>query len=538
MKFRYNNFRLPVGKKVELTRAVAKELGIPPDLLQRVEIKKKALDARRKNALSFVYTLDLHVDDYFPDSLKERLLAKGLQAVRKNKNEPLQSGTEKLPLRPVVIGTGPAGLFCALLLSSRGYRPLVLERGKNVEERTRDVEHFWTTGQFSPESNVQFGEGGAGTFSDGKLTTRINDARVEKVLQEFVEAGAPPEILYLHKPHIGTDKLKVVVKSLREKIISLGGEVRFACKVTDFLIEEGKIKGLIVNGGETIRCVVVVAAIGHSARDTYQSLYDRGVHFEPKPFSIGVRIEHLQKAIDLAQYGKYAGHADLGAAEYQLVYRDRSTGRTAYTFCMCPGGTVVAAASEAGGVVTNGMSEFCRDGRNANSALAVTIDVEDFGSDHPLAGIEFQRRWEQAAFRLGGGTYFAPAQKVGDFLEGKVGDPKRGRVKPTYRPGVVGADLAQCLPPYVTEVLKRAIPALDKKLQGFAHPDGVMTAVETRTSAPVRITRGQNGMSVNTYGLYPAGEGAGYAGGIVSAAVDGMRIAEKIISTFALPPGD
>jgi len=390
---------------------------------------------------------------------------------------------------------------------------------------------FWKGGVFNEESNVQFGEGGAGTFSDGKLTTRIKDNRCDFVLQRFVEAGAPEEILYLNKPHIGTDILKTVVKNLRSKIIELGGEVRFCAKVTDVITENNKAVGVVINEEESIFSNVILAALGHSARDTYKMIFERGVRIVPKPFSIGVRIEHPQSMIDEAQYGKHAGHTALGAADYILTYRSETTGRSAYSFCMCPGGTVVAAASEAGMIVTNGMSEFARDKQNANSALVVSVSPEDFGSTHPLAGVEYQRTWERKAFEAGGRNYNAPVQLVGDFLSGNASS-KLGEINPSYMPGIKLTDMQLCLPDYVTITLKEALREFDRKIKGYARQDALMTGVETRTSAPIRILRKENMESENIDNFYPIGEGAGYAGGIISAAVDGIKAAEKIIEQF------
>ncbi|MDK2932895.1 MAG: uncharacterized protein PWP27_705 [Clostridiales bacterium] len=412
----------------------------------------------------------------------------------------------------------------------------MLERGGDVDDRSKKVHAFWQTNVLDLESNVQFGEGGAGTFSDGKLTTRINDKRSEQVLKAFVEAGAPEEILYKGKPHIGTDLLKDVVKNIRNRIISLGGEVRFHSKVTDIRFSNGAVKSVVVNHQEEILCNIVVLAIGHSARDTYEILLQRGIEIIQKPFSIGVRIEHLQKTIDIAQYGDYAGHPRLKAADYQLVYK--SPDRTCYSFCMCPGGVVVAAASEYNSVVTNGMSEFARDRENANSALVVSVGPGDFGgidgvsSAHPLAGVAFQKRWERLAFEVGGSNYTAPVQKVGDFLQG-VPSKSIGSVKPSYTGNVIPTDLTKCLPAYVINTMKNGLRYFAKKIEGYASPDVIMTGVETRTSAPIRIPRNETGEAVKLKGLYPTGEGAGYAGGIVSAAVDGIRIAEEIIKKYA-----
>ena len=431
--------------------------------------------------------------------------------------------------RPVIIGMGPAGLFAGLFLARNGYKPIVLERGDDVETRTAKINEFWNGGMLDTESNVQFGEGGAGTFSDGKLTTLINDRRCHTVLEEFVRAGAPEEILYKNKPHIGTDLLKSVVKNIRQEIIENGGEVRFRAKVTDFVIKDGSVEAVIINDKERLNCRVVMLAIGHSARDTFKVLHDRGVKMTQKPFSIGVRIEHPQIIINKSQYGKFANHEKLGAADYKLAAHF-DNGRSAYTFCMCPGGMVIAAASEENMVVTNGMSYHARDMENANSALLVGVNPEDFESSHPLAGVEFQRKWESLAFVLGGKNYKAPAQKVGDFLKDRPSDAI-GDVRPTYNLGVTMTDLRGCLPKYVTDTLKMAIIAFDRKIKGFAYADAIMTGVETRSSSPIRIVRDENFES-NIKGLYPIGEGAGYAGGIMSAAIDGLRAAEEIAKSY------
>ena len=443
----------------------------------------------------------------------------------------VKMGTKPMKQRPVIIGSGPAGLFAGLILAKRGYMPLILERGLDVDNRTKDVNEFWESGKLSTNSNVQFGEGGAGTFSDGKLTTRIKDLRCRKVLTELVEGGAPEEILYNSSPHVGTDILKEVVKNLRNTIIDNGGQVRFDSKVTDFKIEDGKIKALEVNNSEIIACDDVVLAIGHSSRDTYENLYKNSVKMIQKPFAIGVRIEHPQLLINKAQYKEFYNHPRLGSADYRLIHHTKEE-RTAYTFCMCPGGSVIASASEDGGVVTNGMSEHARNNVNANSALLINVTPEDFDSDHPLGGVYFQRKYEQLAFKLGGGDYKAPVQLIGDFLNDRPSS-SIGKVKPSYMPGYRLTDLRECLPPFVVEGMKEAIVALNNKLKGFSLEDGILTGVETRSSAPLRIVRDEETLeSINTDGLYPCGEGAGYAGGIVSAAVDGIKAAEKIIEKY------
>jgi len=434
----------------------------------------------------------------------------------------------RLTSRPVIIGAGPAGLFAGLILAQMGFRPIILERGKPVRERARDTFALWREGKLDPESNVQFGEGGAGTFSDGKLHTQIKDPlhRGRKVLTEFVKAGAPPEILYVSKPHIGTFKLVAVVEKMRATLESLGGEIRFESRVDDVELHEGQVCGVRLSNETVIAADHVILAIGHSARDTFQMLYDRGVCIEAKPFSIGFRIEHPQSLIDHARLGTHAGNPLLGSADYKLVHH-AGNGRSVYSFCMCPGGQVVAAASESGGVVTNGMSQYSRCERNANSALVVDVSPADYPG-HPLAGIAFQRHWEARAFALGGGDYKAPAQRVGDFLAGGRPSEGAGSVQPSYTPGVHWCDLSTALPEDIIAALREAIPVFERQIKGFSHPDAVLTGVETRTSSPVRIVRNDDYQSLNTRGLFPVGEGAGYAGGILSAAVDGIKVAEAV----------
>jgi uncharacterized protein len=536
MQLEIRNIKLPIdsmakGAKLELDllkNVAAKKLKIKFKDIVTLKILKKSLDARKKDDIMFIYSVSVDLQEYVKVELTD---TKDVFEYNPEKYTDVVSGEGIMANRPIIIGIGPAGLFCGLLLAERGYKPLILERGKDVDSRTKDIALFWKSGEFNEESNVQFGEGGAGTFSDGKLTTRIKDIRCDLVLQRLVESGAPEEILYINKPHIGTDILKKVVKNMRNRIIELGGEVRFSAKVTDIIIEKDKAKGVVVNETESIYSEVILGALGHSARDTYQMLFDRGLSIVQKPFSIGVRIEHPQTMIDEAQYGKNARHSAIGAADYMLTYRSEKTGRSAYSFCMCPGGTVVAAASEKGMVVTNGMSEFARDKQNANSALVVSVTPEDFGSAHPLAGMEYQRMWERKAFEAGGSNYSAPVQLVGDFLSGKASS-KLGGVKPSYTPGVKLTDLHLCLPDYVTSTIKEALKVFDNKIRGFARRDALMTGVETRTSAPIRIVRKENMESENIENFYPIGEGAGYAGGIISAAVDGIKVAERIIGRY------
>ncbi|MGI6453899.1 MAG: NAD(P)/FAD-dependent oxidoreductase [Syntrophomonadaceae bacterium] len=527
LKIRINKAAPLEAEKDALRQLIVNKLRIKDQDLLEFSIFKKSIDARKKEEIYFVYTVDVKV----PNEKVFLARAGSPQVVpTPDLNYPeIKLGSEYLPERPVIIGTGPAGLFAGLRLASHGYRPLLLERGDDVDQRTARIKRFWNDGRLDTESNVQFGEGGAGTFSDGKLTTLINDPRCRTILQEFVKAGAPPEILYMSKPHIGTDILRETVKNIRQAIISQGGEVRFRAKVTDFIIKDGAIAAVIVNDRERINCQVVLLAIGHSARDTFAILHRRGIAMTPKAFSLGVRIEHPQEIINKAQYGDSAELAGLGAADYKLVYHGKN-GRSAYTFCMCPGGYVVAAASEEHGVVTNGMSEYKRDGINANAALLVGVSPADFPGSHPLAGVEFQRKWEGLAYQLGGQNYRAPAQLVGDFLRDRP-STQWGRVKPTYRPGVELAELKECLPDYVIATMKEAIIHFDTKIKDFAMPDSILTGVETRSSSPVRINRDSNRLS-NIAGIYPVGEGAGYAGGIMSSAVDGLKTAEKIMEKY------
>ncbi|NLO40484.1 MAG: hypothetical protein GX115_13570 [Ruminiclostridium sp.] len=528
IKIRINEAANIDAEQTVLRKKILSRLRIHEEELKGFTIVKKSVDARKKEDIVYVYTVDIET------SQEKKLLAigehKDLVQAPELIFQPLRKGSERLTERPVIIGMGPAGLFAGLMLARNGYRPILFERGGDVDARTDSIHRFWKEGRLNSESNVQFGEGGAGTFSDGKLTTLINDTRCSLVLKEFTAAGAPQEILYSSKPHIGTDLLKGVVKNLRQDIIAHGGDVRFNARVTDFIIEGGQLKALIINNRETIKCNIILLAIGHSARDTFEVLYRKGVVMSPKPFSIGVRIEQPQRLINQAQYGSSSEHPGLGAADYKLAYHSKS-GRSAYTFCMCPGGYVVAAASEEHCVVTNGMSEFKRDGENANAALLVGVTPADFPGDHPLAGIEFQRKWEGIAFEAGGRAYKAPVQLVGDFLADRV-STTWGSVKPTYLPGVAFAPLNKCLPGYVIDTMKEAILYFNTKLKGFSMPESILTGVETRSSSPVRINRDENFLS-NVAGLYPVGEGAGYAGGIISAALDGIKTAEKVMERYA-----
>lgn len=529
---RINNIKANPGVDFDgLREIVSMKTGLEPERIKSLRIAKKSIDARNKSNVQFVYSFDMEVfgdEDYIAGILawKDVLLLKEVPAAAFNNIE-----SDNCGLRPVIVGTGPAGMFAGLALAEAGRRPILLERGKAVAERKQDVEIFWQTGHLKPNSNVQFGEGGAGTFSDGKLMTGIKkDAFTTKVLQELVEAGAPEEILYLGKPHIGTDNLTVVVRKIREKIIALGGEYRFENRLEDLIIRDGRIAGLKVcdADGEIYELAAdkLILAVGHSARDTFEMLHKNGIEIEQKPFSVGARIEHKQSVIDKAQYGSFAGCKELGAADYKLAVHLKN-GRSAYTFCMCPGGSVVAAASEDGRVATNGMSEFARNKPNANAALLVGVEPKDFGGRHPLQGMYFQRKLEEAAFRAGGSNYKAPAQLVVDFLRNQESSDW-GSVEPSYQPGVTFTNLAYVLPDFVVDTMRKAIVEMDYKLRGFAGEDAVLTGVETRSSSPVRIIRDENG-EANIKGLFPCGEGAGYAGGIVSAAVDGLKSCLKII---------
>jgi uncharacterized protein len=534
---RLTELKLPLDHaEGALAALIARTLGIRTDQIEKFDIHKRSFDARKAELLQ-VFIVDLAVTP----SLEADLLARhaGNPHILPSPDmayHPVGTAPTSLPLRPVVIGFGPCGIFAALLLAQMGFKPIVLERGKKVRERTKDTWGLWRKNVLNPESNVQFGEGGAGTFSDGKLYSQIKDPRHlgRKVMQEFVKAGAPPEILTVARPHIGTFKLVKVVEHMREQIIALGGEIRFEQRVTDVLIEDeagGKhIRGLTVldlctGATHELRADRVVLALGHSSRDTFAMLHARGVYVEAKPFSIGFRIEHPQGLIDRARWGRHAGHPLLGAADYKLVHH-ASNGRSVYSFCMCPGGTVVAATSEPGRVVTNGMSQYSRNERNANAGIVVGIDPRDYPG-HALAGLDLQRQLESHAYTLGGSNYQAPGQLVGDFVAGRP-STALGSIEPSYQPGVTIGDLSSALPAYAIEAMREALPAFGRKIKGFDTHDAVLTGVETRTSSPIKMSRGEDMQSVNVRGLYPAGEGASYAGGILSAGVDGIRVAESL----------
>lgn len=529
MTIRINNLTLALEEDISLlVEKVARKLNIPIKDIKNFKILRESIDARKKDNIKFNYAVELSCSK--EEKVVNRCKSKDIALQEEEASEDLPIGEKRLLHKPIIVGMGPAGIFAGLLLARKGYEPVIFERGEDVDTRTKTVEHFWKSGELNCESNVQFGEGGAGTFSDGKLTTRIKDKRCDFVLQELVKAGAPEDIAYSGKPHVGTDILKTVVKNIREEIKALGGQVYFNSKLEDIILQDNMVKSVVVNGNE-IPCEVLILAIGHSSRDTYEMLSNRGVFLSAKPFAIGVRIEHPQDFIDEAQYGVYAKHPKLRAADYRVAYSDKTLNRSVYSFCMCPGGEVVAAASEGNRLVTNGMSYRKRDKENANSALVVSVGPEDFPGNSPLRGMEFQRHYEALAYKVGGGNYEAPLQLVGDFLKGNI-SKKLGRVTPSYRPGWNFARLDGCLPKYVVAMLKVGLEQFDKKIKGFAMEDAVLTGIETRTSAPVRIDRNEKGESISTRGLYPTGEGAGYAGGIISAAVDGLRIAEEIIKNY------
>ncbi len=530
-----NQLRMNVGHAPDALRAaIARSLRLPESAIKSWRVDQRAIDARR-GRVEFSYSVLAEVDN---EAAVVSRLGDNRISIAADETYRQLEGVKSVPdKRVVIIGTGPCGLFCGLILARQGMKPVLIERGKPATDRARDVTGFWKRGwALDPNSNVQFGEGGAGTFSDGKLYTQIRDRehRIPWMLRELVKAGAPEDIITNNRPHIGTDRLIKVVRTMREEIQSRGGDVRFGAQVTDLEITDGTVKGVKLSDGTSIPADIVVLAIGHSSRDTFEVLHRLGVPMESKPFAVGVRIEHPQKMVDQTQYQKLAGHPELGAAAYRFVAHCQDN-RTAYSFCMCPGGLVVAATSEANQVVTNGMSSYARAEANANSGFMVELRPEDFPGDSPLAGIELQRDLERRAFELGGSNYFAPAQLLGDFMRGRPSTGP-GRVQPSYQPGVKWTDVSLCLPPVVTKVLREALPIVDRQIPGFAMEDAVLTAIETRSSSPVRVLRDPVTMeSTGIHGLYPAGEGAGYAGGIVSAAVDGIRVAERILLGDAVP---
>ncbi len=529
---RLTNLKLPLDhSEQDLRNAIVQRLGIDASQLQGFNIVKRSHDARKRNHIALIYALDIDC------ALESRLLV-DFAADGQIKPSPdtqyhfVTQAPATLSQRPIIIGMGPCGMMAGLILAQMGFKPIILERGKAVRERTVDTFGLWRKRELNPESNVQFGEGGAGTFSDGKLYSQIKDPRHlgRKVLEEFVKAGAPEDILINSKPHIGTFRLVKMVESIRHSIEELGGEIRFGQRVDELQINDGQIQGVVLADGQVIRSQHIMLAVGHSARDTFAMLERQGVHIEAKPFSIGFRIEHPQSLIDQSRFGEQAGHELLGAADYKLVHHC-ANGRSVYSFCMCPGGQVVAATSEPNAVVTNGMSQYSRAERNANSAIVVSITPDDYPGG-PLAGIELQRHWERKAFELGGGDYSAPGQRVGDFLAGKP-STDLGKVEPSYTPGIHLTDLSPSLPDYAIAAIKEALPAFERKIKGFSMADALLTGVETRTSSPVRVNRGADCQSINTQGLYPAGEGAGYAGGILSAAIDGIKVAEALALAMA-----
>ena len=532
---RITELPLPLDYTPEaLRQTILKRLSVPAADLLDFTLFKRSYDARKKNSgILFICTVDVTLRDEAA-VLKRLARDRQVSVAPDTRYHPVAHAPAQLTERPLIVGFGPCGLFAALLLAQMGFKPIVLERGRDVRRRTRDTWALWRQKTLTPESNVQFGEGGAGLFSDGKLYSQIKDPKFygRKVMQEFVRAGAPAEILHVSKPHIGTFRLTGVVSKMREEILSLGGEVRFESKVTDLLIETGQIEGLVLASGETLHSRHVVLALGHSSRDTLRMLEHRRVYLEAKPFAIGFRIEHPQSLIDAARLGRFAGHPELGAADYKLVHHARN-GRSVYSFCMCPGGTVVAATSEPERVVTNGMSQYSRNERNANAGIVVAINPEPDFPSGPLAGVALQEALESKAFLLGGSDYCAPGQLVGDFLRGSS-STQLGDVIPSYTPGVRLGDLSQALPAYAIDAMREALPAFGKQIRGFDRDDAILTGVETRTSSPVRITRDPDSLqSLNVRGLYPCGEGAGYAGGILSAGVDGIKVAEAVARSLA-----
>ena len=515
------------AERVLLLKELLKILRIPEADLLDFHIVKKSIDARKKEDIKYIYVLAAKVKK--ENQILRKLKNPNVCVYERKHYSFTPKGTKKLKHPPVVIGMGPAGLFCALELAKAGMKPIVFERGKAVEDRVQDVEHFWKTGELNTESNVQFGEGGAGTFSDGKLNTAVKDptGRVQKVLDTFVEYGAPQEVRYLNKPHIGTNRLQGIVKNMREEIIALGGQVHFSSKMTDIVIKDGKVTGVVINDKETVPCEALVLALGHSARDTFSVIHEKGLDMQKKAFAIGVRVEHPQDLINKSQYG--SEFALLPTADYKLTHQ-ASNGRGVYSFCMCPGGYVVNSSSEEGRLVVNGMSNYERDARNSNSALIVTVTPDDFMGDSVLAGVEFQRKWEELAYKAGGGK--VPVQLYGDFIENRVSTEFK-TVKPCIKGETAFANVRECLPPYVSETIIEGMTAFDKKIKGYDDKDAIISGVETRTSSPVRIVRNE-ALQSNIEGIFPCGEGAGYAGGITSAAMDGIKIHEAVLNQFCI----
>lgn len=536
---RITELSLPLDHPADaLRQAIVKRLGVKGADLLDFKVFKRSYDARKKNSvITFIYIIDLTVRDE-ADVLRRLAKDPHVRPAPDTRYYPVAQAPADLSERPLVVGFGPCGLFAALLLAQMGFKPIVLERGREVRRRTQDTWGLWRKQHLTPESNVQFGEGGAGLFSDGKLYSQIKDPKFygRKVMQEFVRAGAPEEILYVSKPHIGTFRLTGVVAAMRNEIVALGGEVRFESKVTELLLgsrssTDYQIEGAVLENGTQLHSRHVVLALGHSARDTFRMLHRLGVFIEPKPFAVGFRIEHPQSLIDRARFGKYAGHPELGAADYKLVHH-ANNGRAVYSFCMCPGGTVVAATSEPLRVVTNGMSQYSRNERNANAGIVVGINPEPDFPGSPLAGVELQERLESHAYELGGGDYHAPGQLVGDFVR-RTSSSTLGEVEPSYKPGVRLGDLSSSLPDYAIQAIREALPEFGKQIRGFDRDDAILTGIETRTSSPIRITRDQESLqSLNVRGLYPCGEGAGYAGGILSAGVDGIKVAEAVAKSM------
>ena len=517
----------------DLQNKIAEILDLNFADVKNFTITKRAIDSRQKHKMIyFVYSVNVQIDaDKSLSPLKKGIKEQYRIAIK----EPYiyeipKIKKEKIKQRPIIVGTGPCGMFAGLLLAKAGSKPIIIEQGQDVDTRVKDVENFLKTGKLNTESNIQFGEGGAGTFSDGKLNTLITNPRINYIFSEFVKAGAPANILWDAKPHIGTDKIRIVSKNIRKEIITLGGEVHFNTKLTDLKINKNKLTGIILNNNEEIATDTLILAIGYSARDTYEMLYRNQLDIEQKPFAIGVRIEHKADMINKSQYDKFYQEKKLGMARYKLVSHSEKN-RSVYTFCMCPGGYVVPATTEKNCVVINGMSEYAQDGENSNSALLVNVNEKDFASHHPLAGVAFQKKWEQKTFEVGGGNFSAPIQLVGDFLKNKKSTAIKN-IKPTYQPGTTLASLKDCLPDFVVSSLQEALPKLDKKIAGFAHPEAILTAIESRSSSPLRLTRDPKTWQSNIAGIYPAGEGAGYAGGIVSSAVDGIMVSEAILNNY------